>query len=536
MTLLSRFAKDRVADASMRLRIWQLAIFACMTLAVLGALLARSVERSREANGWVDHTHIVLDMIAGYTGDIVNAEASQRGYLLTQQDSYLVPFQRVLATNQAHLAQLKLVITNGDEPRKLVRLSQIFHDKLSELSLTIALARSGNLPAALGIVRDGRGQRYMVEFRRLGAEIAASEYVLLRKRQADVAFENSLVQVAILAGGALAIVLILLGASRTVELIEDRARRLLDGILAVADGRLSERVEPGTREDIGKIAQAFNAMAGRLLDARLAREAVEADLAASNSELKSEVDERTTAQGRLFRSVAELKRSNEELDNFAYGASHDLKAPLRGIRNLAQWIADDVKDKASADTLENLALLHNRVDRLDMLLDSLLQYSRVGRTGGAPEDIDIARLVGEIADYLAPQPGFQVICRGEFPVIHTNKAPLEQVLRNLIGNGLKHHGGDGGTVTVSAREFGDMVEFRVEDDGPGIPPEFHARIFQMFQTLKSRDELEGSGMGLAIVKKSVEVHGGTVRVESAPPLRGTAFVFTWHNGQQALAA
>jgi signal transduction histidine kinase len=89
---------------------------------------------------------------------------------------------------------------------------------------------------------------------------------------------------------------------------------------------------------------------------------------------------------------------------------------------------------------------------------------------------------------------------------------------------------------VSARDLGDTIEIRVEDDGPGIPPAFHARIFQMFQTLKSRDEVEGSGMGLAIVKKSVEGHGGTLAVESAPPQRGTAFVFTWKKDRLALAA
>jgi signal transduction histidine kinase len=224
------------------------------------------------------------------------------------------------------------------------------------------------------------------------------------------------------------------------------------------------------------------------------------------------------------------------LDSFAYAASHDLKAPLRGIRNLTEWIAEDVKDKTGADTIENLALLRDRVERLDMLLDSLLQHSRVGHVGAAPEDIDIARLIQDIADYIAPRTGFTVTYRGEIHMIHTSKAPLEQVLRNLIGNGLKHHDGDVGAVVVSARDLGNMIEFRVEDDGTGIPPRFHERIFQMFQTLKSRDELEGSGMGLAVVKKSVESHGGTIRVESTPPRRGTTFVFTWEKDRQALAA
>jgi signal transduction histidine kinase len=254
------------------------------------------------------------------------------------------------------------------------------------------------------------------------------------------------------------------------------------------------------------------------------------------SNLMSEIRERSAAQGLLSQSTAELRRSNQELDSFAYAASHDLKAPLRGIRNLTEWIAEDVKDKASADTTENLVLLRSRVDRLDMLLDSLLQHSRVGRVGAAPEDIDIDQLIHEIADYIAARNGFSVTYGGEIPVIHTSKAPLEQVLRNLIGNAIKHHDGDAGTVVVTTRDLGNEIEFRVEDDGAGIPTQFHERIFQMFQTLKSRDDLEGSGMGLAIVKKSVEGHGGTIRVESAPPHRGTAFIFTWEKDRQALAA
>ncbi|GEM_PF-2374719 len=536
MTATRPQATERVADASMRKRIWQLAIFACATLGVLGVLLAWSAERSREANGWVDHTHTVLGMVAAYTGELVNAETAQRGYLLTRDESYLIPYDKALAGNRARLQELTPVITNDDEPRKLRRLSNLFHDKMDELGLTITLARSGNMTGALSVVREGRGHRDMVEFRRLGAEIAAGEYILLVKRQANVAFENKIIQIVIATGGALAILLIVLAAKRTVSRIEERARLLMRGINAIADGHLDRRVDTESPDGVGKIASAFNDMAERLLAAKDARERAEDDLALSNQSLLSEVKERTAAQGRLFRSVTELRRSNQELDNFAYGASHDLKAPLRGIRNLTQWIAEDVKDTASAETVNNLALLRNRAERLDMLLDSLLQYSRVGRAGGTPEDVDIAQLVQEIADYIAPGSGFKVIWRGKNPLIHTNKAPLEQVLRNLIGNALKHHDKRIGTVVVSAREVDNMVEIHVEDDGPGIAPEFHERIFQMFQTLKSRDEIEGSGMGLAIVKKSVEGHGGTVRVEDPPAHRGTAFIFTWENGRHALAA
>lgn len=536
MTADQPAAKNRGADISVRTRIWQLTAFACCTLIVFRALLAWSIDRNREANGWVQHTQTVLAELGSYTANIVDAETGQRGYLLTRQDAYLIPYNEAIADNDSHVGRLKQLITDADERRMLRRLADIFKEKHEELAQTIALAQAGNLAGALAIVREGRGQGYAVEFRRISRQIADRETAMLARRQAEVAGENRDIQIGTIIGGILAVLLIVAAGARTVARIGGPLRELLQGIAEVSDGHLHRRVIVRSHDEIGSVAAAFNDMIERRIEIIAARDRVEVELARSNALLLDEVKERTAAQSRLFRSVTELRRSNQELDNFAYGASHDLKAPLRGIRNLTQWIAEDVKDMAGEDTIQNLALLRNRVERLDMLLDSLLQYSRVGRVGSVPEDIDIAQLVHDIGDYIAPGAGFKVIWRGKNPAMRTDKAPLEQVLRNLIGNALKHHDKGAGTVVVSAREIDNMVEVHVEDDGPGIAPEFHERIFQMFQTLKSRDEIEGSGMGLAIVKKSVEGHGGTVRVERPPAHRGTAFIFTWENGRHALAA
>jgi PAS domain S-box-containing protein len=223
----------------------------------------------------------------------------------------------------------------------------------------------------------------------------------------------------------------------------------------------------------------------------------------------------------------ELERSNADLESFAYVASHDLKAPLRAISHLAEWIEEDIAATASPDTSENLRLLRGRVARLQGLLDGLLAYSRVGRTSDDAEEIDVNAMVSDIAASLAPRPGFAISCEGKLPAIRGHRVPLRVVLENLIANGLKHHDRAMGRVTVSMRLEDGVAEFRVGDDGPGIAPRFHERIFMIFQTLASRDELESSGIGLAIVKKRIENHGGRIWVESAPPARGTTFVFTW---------
>ncbi|HEX3992825.1 MAG TPA: ATP-binding protein [Acetobacteraceae bacterium] len=224
---------------------------------------------------------------------------------------------------------------------------------------------------------------------------------------------------------------------------------------------------------------------------------------------------------------AELERSNADLEEFAYAASHDLKAPLRAISHLVQWIVDDIEPVANQETLDNLKLLQGRVARMQMLLDGLLAYSRIGHHSTTLEDVNIADVVREVVAMLAPPPGFVVACEGTLPMIRTHRVPIQVVLENLISNGLKHHDRTGGRITVRARMVNGMTEFRVTDDGPGIPPQFHDRIFLMFQTLASRDDVESSGIGLTIVKKKVQTHGGRIWVESNPPERGTTFVFTW---------
>jgi len=223
----------------------------------------------------------------------------------------------------------------------------------------------------------------------------------------------------------------------------------------------------------------------------------------------------------------ELERSNADLEEFAYAVSHDLKAPLRGIAHLAQWIGEDVGAAASPETAENIKLLQGRVTRLQMLLDGMLAYARAGRADSTVEPVDVAEMVRDIAALLAPKPGFTIAFDGPCPPIRTYRAPLHTVLENLISNALKHHDRDAGRISVSMRLADGEAEIRVADDGPGIAQKFHDRIFVIFQTLARRDEVETSGIGLAIVKKRITDNGGRIRVESAPPARGTTFVFTW---------
>ncbi|WP_421707170.1 sensor histidine kinase [Algihabitans sp.] len=227
-------------------------------------------------------------------------------------------------------------------------------------------------------------------------------------------------------------------------------------------------------------------------------------------------------------NAADLRRSNAELEQFAYVASHDLKAPLRGIANLAAWIEKDAAETMSEDAKQYLTLLQGRTERMGRLLDDLLQYSRAGREKAEVRLLDLNSTLPDLFRMTAAPDGFRLEIPEPLPSLTTAYLPLEQVFLNLIGNAVKHHDQDSGCIRITAVSRGSFYEFLVRDDGPGIAAQFHEKVFAMFQALKSRDDVEGSGMGLAIVRKLIESAGGKIAIESNPETaRGTAFRFTW---------
>ena len=244
---------------------------------------------------------------------------------------------------------------------------------------------------------------------------------------------------------------------------------------------------------------------------------------------RQEVEEKAEA---LARAARALEESNRELDQFAYVASHDLKAPLRGISNISTWIEEDLEGKVTPETREHLELLRGRVHRMEGLIEGILQYSRAGRVRERPVRVDAGELVRDVADLIAPPEAVAIEVDEGMPVLWTERLPLQQVLMNLMGNAVKYAGTDSPRVRVSARDAGARWEFAVSDNGPGIAPEYHERIFGIFQMLEARDKVEGTGIGLSIVKKLVESRGGRVWVESELGA-GSTFRFLWPRMDEA---
>jgi PAS domain S-box-containing protein len=228
----------------------------------------------------------------------------------------------------------------------------------------------------------------------------------------------------------------------------------------------------------------------------------------------------------LAKTTNVLRKRNQELDQFAYVVSHDLKAPLRAIANLSSWIEEDLSESMTEDTLHQMNLLRGRVHRMEGLIEGLLQYSRVGRIQVPSEMVKLEKLLAEIIDSLAPPSGFEVKVEAGMPTFVTEKLPLQQVFSNLISNAIKHNRAESGHVTISVKDLDEFYEFSVADDGPGIAPQYHDKVFVIFQTLEARDKVENTGIGLSLVKKIVEGQGGSISLESAEG-EGATFRFTW---------
>lgn len=298
-------------------------------------------------------------------------------------------------------------------------------------------------------------------------------------------------------------VILLFGVSIMVFLYTRVLRRIAQGVELLSDavvqlgtGEFETPIESPGDEDIGVVFNALEQARLRLADATL-----------------------------------KMEQERADLDHFVYVASHDFKAPLRGIDNLAVWIEEDAGDVLNDDAKEHLQLLRKRVKRLEVLLEDLLAYSRAGRQNVAIETVDVSEMIQTIVDDLNLGASMTVNFVSDFPVIPSPRAPLGHVFTNLIANVAKHHDRDQGRIEISGEIDGNGYRFKVCDDGPGIPERFREKIFEMFQTLKPRDVVEGSGMGLAIAKRLVQSYNGVITVVGNEG-RGTCFEFTWYPNRE----
>jgi signal transduction histidine kinase len=280
------------------------------------------------------------------------------------------------------------------------------------------------------------------------------------------------------------------------------------------------------REESAANQSSFILVGGLVIDALLL--GLFLFLSRANRQALAYADQMTHA---LEEKTIHLEKSNSDLEQFSYVASHDLKSPLNAIKQLVGWITEDCQEIIPDESKKHLALLAQRSDRMMKLLNDLLDYSRINRSEFKSELVNLNEMSTDILDLLDKPPGFTISAPDT--EIMVPRAPFEIVLRNLISNSIKHHDKESGHVNILCKNVPNYQEVTVEDDGPGIPEKFHDKVMEMFQTLKSRDKVEGSGMGLAMIKRVIEHYQGNISIDSDGQ-RGTKVIIHWQNNKNSI--
>lgn len=247
--------------------------------------------------------------------------------------------------------------------------------------------------------------------------------------------------------------------------------------------------------------------------------------------IESDINERKEAEAKMEAYLNDLEKTNNELDKFAWVVSHDLKAPLRAIGNLAGWIEEDAGETFTEEVRGNFNIIKGRVARMEDLINGLLDYSKAHRKKGDDVEVNVRDLIKDTIEFIGAPKNCQVEIGNTMPVLFTDKMKMQQIFSNLLTNSIKYNDKEKIYIRVDMKETKENWEFSVEDNGPGIEPQYHEKIFVIFQTLNARDNFESTGVGLAIVKKIIEEEGGKIWVESDKG-KGAKFYFSWPKNKQ----
>lgn len=452
----------------------------------------------------VEHTYQVLQNTSNLRMHMRDAQSQVRGYLLLNDSSYLSGFRAALPAADAEFLILRgLTLDNPRQQARIDTLGQMLKEEYDYLAAWTGRPATAQSARRL-VVGDRRMQNAL---RRILIQLKAEEEALLTERRQRQDFFENTTPVAIIVSAVLATLIVLwlftkisqelraneqlqtqlartnAEVARRIQLIEGLAERVVQGDYSV-------KIADQEKDDLGNLATSLNHM--------------------------------TQA---LDTSFTALENRNRELDQFAYVASHDLKAPLRGVLTVVKWIEDELPHELSDQMRQYLGMMKGRLHRLEDLINGLLAYARAGRTERQLEEVNVLQLISEVAELVVPA-AFRIVTPTPLPVFVTDRLSLEQVFTNLMGNAAKYHPRPDGLLTISCRDLGPCYEFRVQDDGRGIAPQFQQKVFLLFQTLRDRDSAESTGIGLSIVKRIVEEQQGSIHIESEEG-HGAAFIFTW---------
>ena len=480
-------------------------VFAVLLVNALISYL--NIRRLRETDGSVRHTYEVILALGELQSTVLNAETGQRGYLLTGDARFLEPYKEAVAQVDRRLRLLNdLVSDNSVQLKNWTELQPLVQHRLDTLAHVLEIQNTKGAKTARSELLAGKGRLAMERVLEKLNQMEDEERRLLNVRNGE---SKTAFWTAVVAGTISTLLGLLLAITGYVLLLRDtQIRNKAAADLQAANDRLEDRVKERT-QTITKMVET----------------------------LRGEIEVRSAAELAARHFADELQRSNRELEQFAAVASHDLQEPLRKIQAFADRLQSHSHEQLGEKGQDYLERILNSALRMRRLIDDLLAYSRVTTKGMSFTSVNLNYVVQEVISDLEvrlQQTGGAIEC-GELPVILADPLQIRQLFQNLLANALKFHRPNiPPRVAISSevvpshrsngeKEHGLQIQLTIRDNGVGFEPAYRERIFELFQRLHGRDQYEGTGIGLAICKKIMERHGGTISAESKPG-EGTTFI------------
>jgi signal transduction histidine kinase len=446
-----------------------------LALAVLGGIALLSFRNSQSVAEAAEGRHLALlklDQLQEFLAAAVDVETGERGYVITGDTAFLEPYLSGMEQIEPQLQRLRAAL--ADAPRQQVALAAL--EEATTLMCAhnrrvVALEAGQDHDAAKRLVATGRGKQIMDDIRQLITTLRTEERVQLQSRELEFQASLHWSMFIVIVGSVLGFAAVALAAVAINRSLRERSRL--------------------------------------------------------NAELRQTLEENRAMLDQLRVIGADLTRSNQELEQFAYIASHDLQEPLRKVSSFAQLLASQYQGKLDADANEFIGYMVDGAQRMQILIQNLLAYSRLGRKGRPFALVDGNAVLKQALVNLqtALEDSGAVITCDPLPSMLGDEVQLVQLFQNLIGNAIKFCGAAKPTIQIRAEAAGSAWTFFVRDHGIGIEPQFAERIFIIFQRLHTREEYPGTGIGLAFCKKIVQRHGGRIWLEPQPG-QGATFCFT----------
>jgi PAS domain S-box-containing protein len=541
---------------------------------------------SRDSERWVRHTHEVLENLQNLLTASEGIESSYLGFVLTGEQPHFESYRaNILSLERQEAAVGDLTMDNPAQQRRISDIERLTAQEIQLVERVVALCRAQGIEAAADAVRTGQNQRVKGEFHEKVRELQQEERRLLALRDADSKRLFDDTRAVLILGNALGLLIAAVAswsvqrdssqrgrAEKALMESEEKYRGLLEaapdamvvvnqygGIVLlnvqtenefgyhrdelvgenlsniIPEGFAEQLVAYGTSTTAAAVAQQTG-MGIELIGRR--KDGTEFPIEITLSPLENaegilvtaairNITKRKEDQKQLAETVGELKRSNDDLQQFANVASHDLQEPLRMVASFTELLAKRYEGRLDADADEFIAYAVDGCNRMKRLIQDLLTYSRAGAIGKAPSKIfgetSLNEALSDLRVMIAESGA--VVTHDALPAITTDGRQLAVIFQNLVENAIKYRGAEVPRVHVSAKKNGGNVWiFSVRDNGLGIDAQYFEKIFILFQRLHGQAEFKGTGIGLAICKKIVERLGGKIWVESQPHM-GSTFYF-----------